>query len=121
MGTAYFQIDACRVTNCLDLSSYKTEQEAQTLNVVGSVPLDAVVAATAQGFGVDLTKYTNADGSYNFFGAYDCVSVRDAQAGADANGNIAVNGEAAAYGEAVKDVLGDGWTYAAGKLPVPAK
>lgn len=119
MGTAYFQIDGCRVSNCLDNSVYKVENNATALGVVGSVPLDAVVTATAAGFGVDLTKYTNKDGTLNFFGAFNCVSVRTAEAAADGNGNISVNGESAAYGEAVKGVLGDGWTYNEGMLPVP--
>lgn len=119
MGTAYFQIDACRVTNCIDMSSLKVAGEGAALDIVGSVPLDAVTAATAPAFGVDLTKYTNEDGTYNFFGAFNCVKVREQAAAADSNGNVTVADESAIYGSAMEDVLGDGWSYSAGSLHTP--
>lgn len=119
MGAAYFGMDGCRLTNCIDSSTLTVSGAEQSLSIVGSVPLDAVTAATAAGFGVDLTKYTNEDGTYNFFGAFDCVLVRDSAAGADSNGNVTVDVESALYGTAMEDVLGDGWIYESGKLPVP--
>lgn len=117
MGTM-FGIDGCRVTSCLANSSLTVADADKELALIGSVPLDAVVAATAPALGVDLSKYTNADGTYNYFGAFDCVSL-NGEAAADKNGNIGVSGEQAAYGEALKSTLGDGWKYEEGKLPVP--
>lgn len=117
MGTM-FGIDGCRVTSCLANSSLTVAGADEELALIGSVPLDAVVAATAPALGVDLSKYTNADGTYNYFGAFDCVSL-DGEAAADKNGNIGVGGEQAAYGEALKSTLGEGWNYEEGKLPVP--
>ena len=118
MGTM-FGIDGCRVTSCLANSSLTVADADKELALIGSVPLDAVVAATAPALGVDLSKYTNQDGSYNFFGAFGCVLVRGNAAEADSNGNVTVAGESALYGNAMEEVLGDGWTYEDGKLPVP--
>ena len=117
MGTM-FGIDGCRVTACLANSSLAVSDTDEELALIGSVPLDAVVAATAPALGIDLSKYTNTDGTYNYFGAFDCASL-DGEAAADKNGNIGVSGEQAAYGEALKSTLGEGWNYEEGKLPVP--
>lgn len=123
MGTAYFGIGGCRVSNCLDNSAFTATGAAvfaSDLAIIGFVPADAVVDAYNQSFNVDMTNFKRADGSYTFFGAFNCVKVRvGGTAGTDVDGNVKVNSESAVYGESIKETLGDGWTYENGKLPVP--
>ena len=123
MGTAYFGIGGCRVSNCLDNSAFTATGAAvfaADLSIIGEVPVDMVVDAYNQSFNVDMTNYKRTDGSYTFFGAFNCVKVSvGGTAGTDVDGNVTVNSESAVYGEAVKSTLGDGWNYENGKLPVP--
>ena len=124
MGAAYFFIPGgCRVSNCLDNSAFTATGAAvfaSDLAIIGFVPADAVVDAYNQSFNVDMTNFKRADGSYTFFGAFNCVKVSvGGTAGTDVDGNVTVTSESAVYGEAVKETLGDGWTYTANELPTP--
>ena len=114
MGAAYFYIPGGdRVTNCLDNSTY-----TGNLEIIGSVPADYMLDAYNAAFGVDLSEFKRADGSYTFLGAFNCVKIRsEGTTGTDMDGNVTVTSEEAAYGEALKETLGDGWTYANGELP----
>lgn len=74
MGTAYFGIGGCRVSNCLDNSAFTVTGAtvfAAGLSIIGEVPMDAVVDAYNQTFKVDMTNFKRADGSYTFFGAFN--------------------------------------------------
>lgn len=120
IGT-YWGLNGCRVSNCLDLSTFESSgpESYSSGDIIGYVPDDATAKMYADMMGIDLSAYMQEDGTYNFFGAFDCVLVRESAAEADSNGNVTVDCESAFYGTAMEEVLGDGWTYESGKLPVP--
>lgn len=119
---AMFEIEGDRISNCIDISSLNATGTAvftNELQSIGAIPMDAIVRAIAPSLGVDLTAYTKSDGTLNYFGIFNSVRVNGSASAADADGNVKVASESDLYGEAVKSTLGDGWTYANGKLPTP--
>ena len=119
---AMFQIVGDRITNCIDLSTLSmtgTSVLASDLKSVGSIPADAVVKAMAPSMGVDLTNFTRADNTLNYFGRFNSVRVSGTATDADVDANVTVAQESDLYGEALKATLGEGWDYTNGVLPTP--
>lgn len=119
---AMFGIQGDRITNSIDISTLTATGAsvlASELKSVGSIPMDAIVKAIAPSMGVDLTNFTRADETLNYFGIFNSVRVSGTATTADVDGNVTVAAESDLHGEALKTTLGEGWNYTANELPTP--
>ncbi len=130
---AMFGIQGDKITNCIDASALTatgTSVLASELKSVGSIPMDMIVQAIANGMYppaedgtpnpmLNLENYKRQDGTLNYFGVFNGVRVSGTASSADVDGNVTVASESDLYGEALKTTLGEGWNYTANELPTP--